>query len=914
MTDLAGFAFGVPWVLMALALLPALWWLMRLTPPAPRRVRFPALYLLRDVMVGEETPAKLPWWLLLLRFLLAGCVILALAGPILNPSAALPGSGPLILVVDTGWAAAADWPARQASLDDLLARAEREQRPVVLVATAGLAGEEGPLVVGPVAAEVARRRAEALAPQPWAADRSAVAALIRDLRLGGSSPVVWLADGLVEGPQGAEQAQRFATTMQRLGGLGVLAPADDVLPVVIRAVRSEASDLVVVLERAETDGEAMVTVQGVAADGRPLVREPARFADAARQAELRLTLPVEVRNQIVRLAVEAGTRGALTAGGTLLLDGGSRRRLVGLVRADRAAQPLLSDGYYLERALAPFGELIVAPLADVLAGPASTVILGDINGLTESQLTSTEQWIEKGGVLVRFGGALMARSDDGLTPVRLRRGERQLSGALSWSEPAKLAPFAPDSPFAGITIPADVTVSRQVLAEPALDLDEHTWARLADGTPLVTAERRGRGWLVLVHTTAQPAWSNLALSGLFVEMLHKLVALSDGTLAAPPDVPLEPDTVLDGFARLVPAGNAFPLAGEALRATRPGPRHPPGYYAAGEARFALNLAPTLGVLAPLPDLPSGVVRSGYGRAGEIPLAGLLLGLALALATLDVAAMLAIKGVLKRRGTGGWRGPSVASIALAVLLAGLSMAEPARANDAMAIQVTHKAHLAYVLTGDAEADRTSEQGLNGLARLLSERTALDELGVIGIDVEQDELAFYPLLYWPVTDSSAALGDFARQRVNNYLRFGGTILFDTRDADASFSGTRARALRRLVDGLPVQPLVTVPPDHVLGRAFYLLTEFPGRNAEGALWVETREDSDNDGVSSIIIGANDYAAAWAIDQFGQPLNAIVPGGELQREQAFRFGVNLVMYTLTGNYKADQVHVPAILERLGQ
>jgi hypothetical protein len=280
----------------------------------------------------------------------------------------------------------------------------------------------------------------------------------------------------------------------------------------------------------------------------------------------------------------------------------------------------------------------------------------------------------------------------------------------------------------------------------------------------------------------------------------------------------------------------------------------------------------------------------------------------------VAAMLAIKGVLKRRGTGGWRGPSVASIALAVLLAGLSMAEPARANDAMAIQVTHKAHLAYVLTGDAEADRTSEQGLNGLARLLSERTALDELGVIGIDVEQDELAFYPLLYWPVTDSSAALGDFARQRVNNYLRFGGTILFDTRDADASFSGTRARALRRLVDGLPVQPLVTVPPDHVLGRAFYLLTEFPGRNAEGALWVETREDSDNDGVSSIIIGANDYAAAWAIDQFGQPLNAIVPGGELQREQAFRFGVNLVMYTLTGNYKADQVHVPAILERLGQ
>ncbi len=915
MIEIGGLAFTAPWVLMAFVVLPPLWWLMRLTPPAPRRVAFPALRLLRDAVTPQETPAKLPWWLLLLRFLLVMCLILGLAGPVLNPAAQLPGNGPVVLVVETGWGSAANWPARQASLDDLLARAERQGRSVILIATAGLAGENGPLVTPALPAAEARRRAEALQPQPWATDATALAQAVAALPREGSSPVIWLSDGLVEGPTGATQAQALATTLQRLGGLGVLTPPPEALPAILRPMRVDGTDLIVPVERADSRGEAILLLQGLAADGRPLLREPVRFGAGAKRVEMRLSLPVEVRNQLVRLGLEPGGGSAATAAGTLLLDGSSRRRLVGLVRTDRTAQPLLSDQYYLERALAPFGEITNAPLAELLAGPSGTVIMGDLSGLTGSERSAAIAWIEKGGVLVRFGGALMARADDTLSPVRLRRGERQLSGALSWSEPARLAPFAADSPFAGLSIPPDVTVSRQVLAEPALDLDSRTWARLADGTPLVTAEPRGRGWLVLVHTTAQPSWSNLALSGLFVDMLRKLIALGDGSSATPPAIPLEPDRLLDGFARLGDAGNAFPLPGDELPTTRPGPRHPPGYYKAGDDAFALNLSPTLAALAPLPDLPMGVARSAYGRAGEVPLAGLLLAFALALATVDIAAMLMLKGALRGRPLAGWRRHAAPMALLVVALFGLGAATgPAQANDRMAMQVTDKTHLAFIITGDGEADRTSEQGLASLARVLTERTALDELAVIGVDVEQDDLAFYPLLYWPVADTAETLSDYARQRVNDYLRFGGSILFDTRDADASFSGPRARALRRLVDGLSVQPLVQVPPDHVLSRAFYLLPEFPGRYAEGALWVETREDSDNDGVSAIIIGANDYAAAWATDSFGRPLNAIVPGGEQQREQAYRFGINLVMYTLTGNYKADQVHVPAILERLGQ
>jgi hypothetical protein len=131
-----------------------------------------------------------------------------------------------------------------------------------------------------------------------------------------------------------------------------------------------------------------------------------------------------------------------------------------------------------------------------------------------------------------------------------------------------------------------------------------------------------------------------------------------------------------------------------------------------------------------------------------------------------------------------------------------------------------------------------------------------------------------------------------------------------------------LRRLIAKLDLPPLEPVPSDHVLTKTFYLLRDFPGRWDGGKVWVEALPPAEpgaaaspargGDGVSPVIIGGNDWAAAWAVDAQGQPVVDVAPGGARQRELAIRFGINLVMYTLTGNYKADQVHVPALLQRL--
>ena len=160
MMTLGAIGFLQPWILLGLAVLPAIWWLLRLTPPSPHHVVFPPTRLLKDLKSTEETPAHSPWWLTALRMLLAALIVLALARPVLNPDReSFAGTGPLLLVVDNGWGSASHWPERREAIDAAIDRAMRDGRTVVLAPTA-----PGDPLIGPISAEQARERAAGLGP------------------------------------------------------------------------------------------------------------------------------------------------------------------------------------------------------------------------------------------------------------------------------------------------------------------------------------------------------------------------------------------------------------------------------------------------------------------------------------------------------------------------------------------------------------------------------------------------------------------------------------------------------------------------------------------------------------------------------------------------------------------------------
>ncbi len=905
MFGLGTLAFTVPWALIGLLVLPVIWWLLRIKPPAPARVSFPAILLLLRLKTHEESPVQTPLWLLILRLALAALIVLIAAHPLLDADSRLRGRGPLYVIIDDDWAAAAQWPARQAMLAGLADQAERDARPVAVVTTAPTAESESAGSVQLMPAADARRLFESLQPKPWTTRRAAaIERLVGREAFADERPgdVVWLSNSLEEVAEDGDGITDLLPSLQRLGATSVVADPPARFPVVLRPPVLEGEVLKVAGLRPSAKGDALLRIRAVAADGQLLAREGLVFEDGSRRAEIGFKLPTELLNRLARLEVE----GLASAGSMVLLDERWRRRPVGLVSlgGTLSAQPLLDDTHYVTRALTPFTEIRKGEADELLRRDLAVVVMSDPGPIAKEVRDSLVQWMEKGGVVLRFAGPRLAQASDAndpLLPVRLRHGGRVIGGAMSWSKPESLAPFEELSPFFGLAIPDDVKVRRQVLAQPSLDLVEKTWARLSDGTPLVTAEKRERGWLVLVHTTANAEWSNLPLSGLFVDMLRRIVGLSQGVAATGAGPPLTPLETVDGFGRLgTPPASAIAVAAEAFDDQAVIPVHPPGYYGDGTSRRALNLSAGLAPPKPIGILPPGVERRAYDAAQATDLRPWLLGLAFLLLLIDMAASLVMRGLVRI-------GVATATVfGLAVLTAG---AQAQSGDDAYSMGNSLETRLAFVMTGNAEVDETSEAGLTGLNVILKRRTAAELGPPQGVDPATDDLVFFPLIYWPMTSDHRLTSELAKSRINTYLRDGGTILFDTRDPDGG--GASLAALARDLD---IPPLVPVSDDHVLTRSFYLLKEFPGRWTGGTVWVERAGERINDGVSPVIAGAHDWAAAWAMDEAQRPLYPVVPGGERQREMAYRFGVNLVMYTLTGNYKADQVHLPAILKRLGQ
>lgn len=936
-------AFGAPYLLAGLIVLPIIWWLLRVTPPRPVTEIFPPLKILAQLRQKEETPNKSPWWVTLLRLLLAAFVILALSEPVWNPRAeTLSGKEPVAIVLDNGWSSNEEWTARKATAERLIEDTQNAGALIYILGTA----EKTNVDIGPFDANAALERLRALNTRPISVDRpQAFARLKAVLAETTGTRLAYLNDG-VDTPQAAEALKTF-------DGSGIASmiwyqPSINSLTA-IRQVANNANGLTVRAVRASDDTtQNAITIGAFDEKGRRIAETGLVFGAGEPGGEAVITAPYELRNDFHSLRVD----GTAQAGATYLIDDNNKRRRVALLSGSEAdlSQPLLSPLYYISRALEPFADLLrprnpelARAVPELLEQKPSVVIMADIGKLPAETEKTLSDWVNKGGTLIRFAGPRLAGGSDPdpLLPVTLRKGERSLGGALSWKEAQPVAAFPDTGPFAGLPTPQDVSVTRQVLAEPSSDLYDKSWANLADGTPLVTGETRERGQLVLFHVTPEATWSNLPISGSFVDMLHRIVSLSAnaGSIAeakgANASKALPPYLTLNAEGALSPPnGDTRPLLLTAGTTPQVTFENPPGFYGVEDAMTALNLFKPDGEIKPLirPQMAFPVTTALYAVDESIPLRGPFFALAALLLALDAIAILWLGGHLRRR----FKTAAVASLVILLLPALVAFGpSPAYAQqndskpgDQAILDAINVTHLAYVITGDRAVDDISKAGLLGLSRALADATALEPGDPIGVNPATDELSVYPLIYWPLDAAARMPSPEAIAKIDAYMQQGGTILFDTRDQDAAainFENSNTPSNQRLRDilaGLNIPPLEPVPSDHVLTKSFYILQDFPGRYHGSPLWVQASLGEENradrpvrigDGVSPIIITGNDLAGAWAINDDGSPLLPTIPNDPVQRVHAFRTGINIVMYMLTGNYKSDQVHVPALLERLG-
>jgi hypothetical protein len=904
-------SFTSPAVLIALIALPAIWFALRATPPAPQQIKFPAFEILRRLSKTTETPQKTPWWLILLRVAVAGIAIIAIAGPVMNAAPAPATGGPLVIVADNSWMAAPGWRLRRDAMRALGEQAAAADREVYFIAS--VPEFAGP--VEPMTGEQFIKTAGDVQPLPLQPDYGATLARVRALQSTVSNAnVIWLTDG-VEHPGAAD----LTAALRAIGELAVYVDDETPLLALNPPSRSDAGlTYEVSLIRGGTwKGDIVALGRG----GRELARTEIEIGAGKDRAAATLDLPLALQNDVALARID----GAPSAGAVQLVDARDRRALIGFLASGEAnVDPLLAGQHYVRQALAPFATFATDTLDGLIRSEVSVIVLDDVGVIRESDAQTLRSWVEKGGVVIRFAGpSLGEAAEDGtplLLPVKLRGGGRAFGGALTWETPQRLGGFSVDGPFAGLAPPEDVFVRRQVLAEPGGETSDRTWASLADGTPLVTGETIGAGAVALFHVTATPEWSDLPLSVAFIEMLRKLAFMSQQGASAQKgeDFRVAAFRVLDGYGALRQPARDLEPATLAEISAGPAPGRPPGFYGASEAPIALNAVNANDKFAAFNA--GGAHVSPYVANPPVKFGppffviALLLLIADGVIALRLAGKLAFFGIL---------------IFSAVFIAPHpAAAQPLdRPISAAAEEAALSMRLAWVKTGDPATDRISEAGLSGLTRQLALRTSSEPAAPLGVDPETDDLSVYPFLYWPVIEGAAAPSAQALANIETFMRFGGLIVFDTRDDERAIAGVETpegAALKTILSELDLPPLAPIGPDHVLTRSFYLLADLPGRTAVRPVWAQAGE-GPNDSVTPLIIGGRDWAGAWASDNVGEPLLPIRTGARPctsregaiprnPRECAYRAGVNMVMVALTGNYKSDQVHTPILLERLGR
>lgn len=835
---------GLLWALLAL---PVLYWLVRLFPPKPKVVDFPAIRILLGLQPGTPPALTPPWWLVLLRVLLAALIIIAIAGPRLVPETT-ESDAPVVIMLDNSWPAAAHWNDIKRTAETLLNEAATKNKDVWLWPLT-----EEPAVVAWNKAAAWQDKLQRLQPRQESLNLPVSLKWLQK-HLDGKAEVMLLSGGVVErlavpdGKEGIDIARVYVP--QNLPQIiGHVAREGDALEVKVLGLQSEAAEVTVELK--DSEGKTL-----------------SRAGTEKHIAKLVLTgLPAKAG--YVTLQGQAH----IAAWWGLNNIGGQPR--VQVLATKQNEFPLLSSRYYVANAL--------KDSAQVKQGEDLPGSLDDLDAIVADKLPlhpdKILSWVESGGVYISLAGDwLKEHGELPLLPSVLRPQPRLLSGPLQLEGAMTLNGAVTSGPLRELALDPRAIISQQWLPQNGWADGVETWVKLQDDTPLVSAKRVGAGWLVLVHTGAEAAWSTLPLTGSFPSLLQTLVQLGQGNdKAEMPPLPWAPQQLFDVYGRPAKV-SAAAIADENTPVST---LHPIGFYGAPTQPHMLDGKQKL-----LTALPTGLWEKAqvlhYSEQSQsFDLMPWVLLLAVILLLVDTALRLELL-----------RPGRMMVIALACLLPMNGHAQ--EENSGM--------QLGWIATGNSSIDSITAAGLFGLTQAVNERTSIKLANPQKLDPAKDSLGLYPVILWPQVEGAILPDEKAASAIRAYVASGGLLMID--------SGTQLGEARlqtqKVMNEVMGISLVPVEADHTLQRSFYLLEgQIIGRLGDKPLWRDTAVP-----LARMLVASHDFAGAWAINDRFQFTLPMLAGGEVEREKAFRFGVNMVLYALLGDYKKDQLHVDTLLK----
>ena len=890
--------FSNIYALFGLLLIPIIWIIVKSFPPVPKSYNFSSFFLLDKIEHDAPKNEKTPLWLVIFRIFFFILIVLFFSKPFIKNNSSVTDEKyeKYLIIADTGWSMAKDWHKFKELIQEISQEAEKNKKEILFFHSNLNTYKDLKIFDTSFALS---NYLENLYPQPLQFTKGSLDKLMQDESIFKKSKV-FIVSSKFDFQNFNTYYKKFNLINNYSNNYYFINPLDTVL--IINNIKVTQDEIICeVLRLGKNNFKQNFFLNVETINNEIIYRNKHSIKENENNKIINLSFPTEVFNQIKSIKIV----GQNHAGAKYYFDDFSKRKNIAILNDNEfyKESPLLSPVYYLKKSLDSKHNIKVGKIDNIIKQEFSTIIIPETGKILNEHNKQLNDWLLKGGNLIRFSGNSLVQEKSNFLPSQDTYSRiRNIEGQLTINNKLFISNFEKDSIFAGLQIPQDIIINKQLIFD-TYSKQVNVLAKLNDNTPLVSMKKFGEGKIILFHIGANNDWSNLPISSLFPDMLNRVLLFSKNDNSSNLKN-LNLNKEIDGFGNLVLPKKIVTLDSfDKLETVKPSYNTPPGQYENNQISIALNLSTNINQHQSEKIYTS--MLSDYSFVSTKDLSSSILKIILTMFILDILLSIMIKNNLNFSRIFANRNNLLVIVLFFITFIKL---DNISASDTF---------LAYVKIKNSQINNISENGLETIRNLLITRTSINPKGVIGLDIKSDNIYSYPFIYWPLTKNLLSIKKPEIIKIKNYLDNGGIFFFDIigfSRKNLNLKEKKFQEIRKFLNEIEANELSIIPKGHTLTKSFYLLNKFPGKWDNKILFVENSNLQYKDGVSSIILGFNNWSKAWAVDDNNLPLFPVVPGGERQRELSYRFGINIAMYALTGNYKSDQIHSKSILKRLSK
>ena len=887
--------FTYPLVLFAFLLLPFIWKFLKTVPPSPKLKKFPGIVFLAKYKSMDHKPEKNSNLIIFLRLFLISTIILGFSQPqIIKSNDDIVSN---LIIIDNSKFSSIAWRSTINKITELILENNNEQNNFSIITSTELAKNDLFYLHEKNASETLESISN-LKPLSWNPNYLLLKEKINNFKKKFDN-IYWFTE-----PIDFKHKKNLFENLNQ-NNIKVFNIDKEKIPPIIKFKKQQNDTFnFEIFHPLKIFNE--VTIDCYSLDGKLLFKNSFSTDLIKKQdfyvSEVKLEVPLNLKNKIDYFKFN----NINSSSTKIFLSETQKKKTVGIVETNQNFQNLNLDSgnYFVKKALKTNFKVKKQDLKEILDKEIKLLFIDDQSINYDESNERLEKWISEGGTLVKFGGENFIKNIKSQSHQKLRSafsltGKKiSVKGNLSLKQSLKLSEISNESPLFGLKVPNEIEIKEYIESSPLnFTRNINVWLRLENGTPLISSVSQSKGQIIFFHIPCNTDWSNLTLSYFFVDILQKIVDQSKG-IKLKGERALKPFKNLDALGELIdPSPQSLNIPNiNKLKTLKINYNYPPGLYKDIYGIYALNSENSSQFEFKLLNFDDNV--SFYQKYNEknINLKDTLFILSIFLFITDTIITLFLRQLVN------FKQLNFFFFCLSAFLSYELVAEKIKISE------ISENKIGYILNGNPEIDKVSYNGLKTLSGIITQKTAAIFTDPKSIDLKNDKLFSFPLIYW-VTDTRVRA---LPKKIKQYINDGGLLLIDCKlNEDEIIIDKCLERFETLLESNFPGKLEMLDKSHAIAKSFYLLQDFPGRRNEPVFFLKSNSIKF-DNASSVIFGINDWAGAWAKKNKEDFLLPILENNSNQRKSSFRFGLNLLIYSLTGNYKTDQVHVPEILKRM--